>query len=320
MEELAAPMATLEGCKTTYFSTPSAISHPAYEIWNGERFTKHNKGVVVDVSDHARLKHGQLFNDGVWRCVCSVYDAIDLGWNLTTIEKLRIKTPDPELFENIYGCRFVDDTDSVFKLKDILACAVDTATAWKDFENDAPRPIGDLPCTAGYDPAGVGDNASFVIMTRPETVADKFRLVRAHEWKSIRAPTQCAIIEGECQTFNLEYIEIDSTGPGAFVGDFVESFFPRVERIRYSPEYKTRMVQKAQSVMAAKRFEYPDTDITLPLAFMTVHQAITPQGVITYASSRNEKVGHGDKAWAVMHGMMCEQLNPQSRIMSFETF
>lgn len=319
MEELAAPMATLEGCKTTYFSTPSAISHPAYEIWSGERYTKHHQQVEVDVTDHAGMKYGKLFADGIWRCVCSVYDAIDLGWNLITVEKLKIKTPDPTLFSNIYGCKFVDDTHSVFKLSDLLDCAVDV-TKWTDFDNNAPRPIGDKPCTGGYDPAGEGDNASFVILTRPESVEEKFRMLRKHVWKGMRAPSQCAAIERECETFNLEYIEIDSTGPGAFVGDFVESFFPRVERIRYSPEYKTRMVQKAQSVISGKRFEYPDTDITLPLAFMTVYQTTTDKGIITYASSRNNKVGHGDEAWATMHALMCEQLNPQQRTMTFSSF
>lgn len=319
MEELAAPMATLDGCKTTYFSTPSAISHPAYEIWSGERATRHNKKMTVDVSDHAGMKYGKLFEDGVWRCVCTVHDAIDLGYDLTSVEKLKIKTPDPQLFRNIYGCEFVDDSESVFQLAEILACAVDV-TKWVNFDPMADRPYGDLPCSGGYDPAGVGDNASFSILSRPADISDKFRLLRKHVWKGMRAPVQCNAIERECETFNLEHIEIDSTGPGNFVGDFVESFFPMVVRVTYSPEYKTRMVQKAQSVISMGRFEYPDTDTTLPLAFMTVYQTMTEQGVITYKSSHADQVGHGDEAWATMHAMMCEEYNPGRRTMGITSF
>lgn len=319
MEELAAPMATLEGCKTTYFSTPSAISHEAYEIWSGERFKRYKPDTDIDVSDHASMRYGRLFADGIWRCVCTVHDAIDMGWDKANIEHLRLKTPDPERFKNIYECKFVDDTNSVFKLSDLLNCAVNTLE-WDGYDANSPHPVGTTPCTSGYDPAGVGDNASFVVMTRPANSKEAFRLIKKSVWKGIRAPVQCGYIQADCDTFNIEYMEIDSTGPGFFVGDFVETFFPVVTRAQYSPEYKARLVQKAQSVIAQGRFQYCETDTNLALAFLTVHQATTDKGVITYASSHNEKVGHGDEAWATMHAMMCEPLFVSDRTITMETY
>jgi hypothetical protein len=116
-------------------------------------------------------------------------------------------------------------------------------------------------------------------------------------------------------------MEIDATGPGIFVGDFIAVDFPNVKRITYSPENKSRMVQKALSVISQKRFEYDENDKTLPLAFMTIYQKTTDKGVITYASNRTKLTGHSDEAWATMHAMMCEDFNPDSRRnFSFETF
>lgn len=309
MEAIAAPMATLSKFKKTYFSSPTAISHDAYEIWDGSRYTRHHPKIEIDVSDHKALVNGRLDADGIWRCVCTVHDAIALGWDQVDLEQLRLETPDPDLFKVVYECEFMDDSNSVFKLNDILACGVDVET-WTDYDSNAPYPIGNLPCSAGYDPAGKGDNASFVILTKPLSIEEKFRLVSKDVWKGLSAPYQTKAIARRSQQFNLEDIEIDNTGPGELVGDYIEEIHPNVRRITYSPVIKTRMVQKAQSVIQAGRFEYDENDDVLPLAFLTVYQTMSKTGVITYASSHHKSAGHGDEAWATMHAMMCEPFNP----------
>jgi uncharacterized protein YjcR len=312
MEDIASPMATLSKFKKTYFSSPTAKSHEAYEIWDGTRFTKHHKDVEIDVSDHANLVEGRKFDDGIWRCVCTVHDAIAMGWDLVDLEQLHREMPDPDLFAVTYECAFIDDADSIFKLDEILACGVDTAT-WTDFDPLDDRPFGLKPVTTGYDPAGISDNASFEILSKPASRYEKFRLLDGFSFKGIRAPAQCSRIERYNECYNIEYMEIDSTGPGIFVGDFVEEIFPQVNRITYNPEYKARMVQKAQSVIQAKRFEYDENDTELPLSFLTVYMKTTESGVITYGSRHSKDVGHGDKAWAIMHAMMCEKFNPDAR-------
>ena len=113
------------------------------------------------------MKLGKLCEDGVWRCVTSIYDAISMDWGKAKAKILRIKTPDKKLFENIYGCKFVNDADSEFSMQEILDCVVDVST-WKFYKSDGPHPVGNMPCSAGYDPAGEGDNATFAIMTMPE--------------------------------------------------------------------------------------------------------------------------------------------------------
>ena len=315
MEGIANPMATLKKFKKTYFSSPTAISHEAYEIWSGERFTQHNPDVSINVDvprkGDCELTLGRLDPDGIWRCALTIHDCIRMGWDQVDLDELKREMPDPELFAVTYEGQFVNDANSTFNLKKILACGVDTTTAWPDYRPDAARPIGNIECTAGYDPAGIGDNASFTTLTIPRDITEKFRLIVADDWRGIGASMQCDMIKDRAEQFNYGYCEIDATGPGLFLPDFVRPIISNVVEAKYSPMYKTLMVQKALSIIDAQRFEYDENDTMVPLAFLTVYQTATEeQGVITYKSRRHKGVGHGDRAWACMHAFMCEELNP----------
>ena len=312
MEEIAAPMATLTEFKKTYFSSPTAKSHPAYQIWDGSRYTKHHKDVKIDVSDHKSLIKGKKFDDGIWRSVCTIHDAIEMGWSRVNLDELKQETPDPVLFAITYECAFVDDSNSIFKLNEIMQCGVDTST-WEDFDKHDDKPLSNKPVTAGYDPAGIGDNASFQILSKPANIEEKFRLLDGFDFRGVRATEQCARIERFNKKYNIEYMEIDSTGPGIFVGDFVQEIYPRVNRITYNPIYKSRMVQKFQSLIQDQRFEYNENDSNLPLSFLTIYMKSTDGGDITYASRHSQEVAHGDRAWAIMHACMCEKFNPAKK-------
>lgn len=310
MEQLAKPMATQAQYCRTYISTPSTISHEAYPYWNGDWFNDNRKKsdrVEINVDDFASLKTGRLDPDGFWRLAYTVHDAVEWGFDLVDIEQLRLET-DPAMFPCIFECKFIDDRSSVFKLKEILACAVDPET-WTSFNKNSARPYGDLPVSGGYDPAGVGDNSSFVLLSKPLNSADKFRQLLSVNWHGMPVTQQGEQIKERMNDYRIENLFIDATGPGIFVGDYVEDFFPTLQKIQYSPEEKGRMVQKAQSVIKSNRFEYDQNNKDLPLAFMTVQQVVTGTGQITYTSTRNKRVGHGDEAWATMQAMMCEPLN-----------
>ena len=322
MERLAAPMATQKMYKRTYISTPSTVSHQAYEYWNGDKFNKNrsqNEQVDIDIDDIDALKKGRLDGDGFWRFAYTVHDAVEWGFDRVDIEQLRLET-DPAIFPCLFECKFIDDTSSVFNLKEILACATDTGK-WEFFDPNSERPYQSLPVSVGYDPAGVGDNASGVVLSKPRDKADKFRMLEKNNWRGQRVTVQGEKIKDILVRYNVEDMFVDCTGPGLFVGDLVEDIFPSFTKIQYSPEEKGRMVQKCQSVIKSKRFEYDENDKTLPLAFMTVYQKVTNGGVISYDSTRNNKVGHGDEAWATMQAMMCEPLHIESsRKFSVTTF
>lgn len=316
MENVAAPMATLSQFSKTYFSSPTAVSHDAYEKWSGEHYTKFHKHIRINVDvpkkGDCELTKGRLDEDGIWRNAITIHDAIRMGWDKVSLKQLKREMPDPVLFAVTFEGQFIDDKDSVFNLQKLLNCGVDIEESWRDFNPKADRPIGNLPCTAGYDPAGVGDNASFCTLTFPTNNEEKFRLLQKDVWHNMSAPAQCLRIEERTKQYRYDYAEVDATGPGLYIPDFIRPFIPNVRSIQYNTVYKTIMVQKALSVIDANRFEYDENDDNLPLAFMTIYQKATSDGRITYSSRRAKDVGHGDEAWACMHAMMCEPLNPDS--------
>jgi len=322
MESYASPMATQLMYKKTYISTPSTIGHQAYEYWNGDKYNKSRPAkdrIDIDIDDMKALKKGRLDADGFWRFAFTVRDAVAWGFDRVDIKQLRLET-DPAIFPCLFECKFIDDSSSVFSLKEILACGVDVES-WKDYDKNSDRPFGNAPVTSGYDPAGEGDNASFVILSKPATKKDKFRLFKKHNWRGISAPDQGINIQRELTRFNFTNMYLDNTGSGYYVGDYIADIFPYLERVNYTPELKGRMVQKGLSLIKSKRFEYDADDKDLPLAFMTIYQKVTQSGEITYASTRTKKSGHGDEAWACLQAFMCENLNVEStRKFSISTF
>ncbi len=316
MEAIAAPMATLKQYTKCYFSSPTAVSHPAYEIWSGERFKRHHPDIDIDVTvppqGNCELTNGRLDPDGIYRIAFTIHDCIRMGWDKVDLEQLKLEMPDPKLFAVTYEGQFIDDSNSVFKLEDILKCGVNTKEAWPDIDLNADKPAGNLPCTGGYDPAAIGDNASKVTMTFPRNIDEKFRLLQKRVWHGVSAPTQVEVIRQDAERFNYDYFEVDGTGPGLFIPDFLREFLVNIVVIQYNPVRVALMIQKGQSVILANRFEYDENDQTLPLAFLTIFMSGTENGIVKYQSRRSDKVGHGDEAWACLHAFMCEPLNPQS--------
>ncbi len=320
MEDVAGAMSTRGDLKTTFVSTPSSISHDAYEYWDGTRFNKHqsdDKKVHIGITtkeDFAQLRTGRLDPDGIWRMRFTIWDAWNMGLpkegkDGVRLEKLRIKYPDKNTFACLFECTFIDDTASVFSLPEILACAVERES-WKDIDFNSSRPFGMGEVTAGYEPAGTGDNSSYLMMTRPYSKQEKFRLLENNNWRGIPANDQCDLVSQSLQRYNVTYMEIDNTGPGNFLGDFVVNIFPDVVRRNYSVEGKTKLVLHGKKIIADKRFEY-DADMennrTLPLAFMSIKQKVTPHSnQITYYSTRTKKGGHGDAAWGALECFQCE--------------
>jgi hypothetical protein len=86
-------MATHEGLRRTYFSTPSTEEHEAYAFWTGDLFNKarpRGERVEIDVS-HKALKNGKLGGDGIWRQIVTIEDAVKLGFNLVKIETIKME-------------------------------------------------------------------------------------------------------------------------------------------------------------------------------------------------------------------------------------
>ncbi|MCA8589037.1 terminase ATPase subunit family protein [Escherichia coli] len=306
----AAGMASQKRWRQTYFSTPSSITHEAYKFWTGQLFNKgrpKSEQIRLDIS-HRALAAGRLCEDGQWRQIVTVEDAINQGYDLFDLEQLRLENS-PEEFANLFMCQFIDDTASVFPLSMLQGCMVDSWEVWDDYKPFALRPLGERSVWVGYDPALSGDSAGCVMVAPPVIEGGKFRVIEKHQWHGMDFAAQAENIRKITERYNVTYIGIDVTGVGHGVHQLVKQFFPAVQAFSYSPEVKQRLVLKTLDVVRKRRLEFDAGWTDLAQAFMAIRKTLTPSGrQVTFEASRSEEVSHADLAWACMHAIINEPL------------
>ncbi|PHV11337.1 terminase ATPase subunit family protein [Chitinimonas sp. BJB300] len=314
LRKVAGAMASHAKWRTTFFSTPSALSHEAYPFWSGKLFNKgrpKSEHITLDVS-HAALAGGRRCEDGQWRQIVTIQDATARGCNLFDIEQLKLENSADE-FAQLFMCEFIDDGQSVFPFAMLQRCMVDSWTEWHDFKPFAARPFGYRPVWVGYDPAHTGDSAGLVVIAPPLVAGGKFRVLAKYQFNGLDFAEQAAKIKQITETYNVTHIGIDTTGIGQGVFQLVKQFFPMVKPFNYSVDVKTRLVLKALDVISHGRFEFDAGWTDLAAAFMAIRKTITPSGrQATFEASRSEEVSHADLAWACMHALANEPLEGMS--------
>ncbi|WP_068634917.1 terminase ATPase subunit family protein [Thauera butanivorans] len=310
LRKVASGMAAQKRYRTTYFSTPSAQSHEAYPIWTGAAYNKGRpkaEHVHIDVS-HAALRAGRRCEDGIWRQIVTIEDALAGGCDLFDLDQLK-RENNPEEFAQLFMCQFIDDGNSVFNLSLLMRCMVDSWEVWDDWKPFATRPFGDRPVWLGYDPSDTGDAAALVVLAPPAVPGGKFRVLERIQFHGADFADQAEFIRKTCERYNVTFIGIDASGLGVGVYQLVKQFRPDAVGYSYSTELKTRMVLKALDVMSKGRLEWDSGHTDIAASFMAIKKTITPSGRhVTYQASRSEDVSHADIAWAVMHGLIHEPL------------
>ncbi len=311
LRKVASGMASQEHLRTTYFSTPSALTHGAYPFWSGELFNKGrenpNDRIELDIGHHALAK-GRVCEDGQWRQIVTIEDALAGGCNLFNIDTLK-RENSAEDFRNLFMCEFVDDQASVFPFAELQRCMVESAEEWQDFSPFATRPFGYRAVWIGYDPSHTGDSAGCAVVAPPLVDGGKFRVLERHQWKGMDFAAQAKSIEELTKRYCVEYIGVDATGIGQGVFQLVRQFFPAAMEIRYSPETKTKMVLKAKDTITSGRLEYDTNHKDITSSFMAIRKTMTASGSrSTYEASRSEEASHADVAWAIMHALLNEPL------------
>ncbi|WP_375592345.1 terminase ATPase subunit family protein [Chitiniphilus eburneus] len=312
LRKVASGMASQKRWRSTYFSTPSALSHEAYPFWSGALF---NRGrakadrVQFDVT-HEALAAGRHCEDGQWRQIVTILDALAGGCDLFDLDQLRLEYS-PEELAQLFMCQFIDDGASVFPLSLLQRCMVDSLQVWDDYKPFALRPLGNREVWIGYDPNnGGGDSAAMVVIAPPAVPGGKFRLIERMQFRNkLDYEGQAAQIKAACGRYNVTFVGIDTTGAGQGVYQIVRQFFPTVTGYHYSLELKTRMVLKALNVIHNGRLEFDAGWTDLAASFMAIKQVSTPSGrQMTYQAGRAEDINHADLAWATMHALAHEPL------------
>lgn len=314
LRKVASGMSSQKRWRQTYFSTPSAMSHEAYPFWTG---TLYNRGrakadrINLEVS-HAALRAGRRCEDGQWRQIVTIEDALERGCDLFDLEQLR-REYSPDEFEQLFMCQFMDDGGSVFPFAVLQRCMIDSWVLWDDWKPFATRPIGNRPVWIGYDPSHTGDSAALVVIAPPGAPGGKFRILERHQFKGADFAAQAEFIRKTCDRYNVTFLGIDTSGLGVGVYQLVKQFRPDAVAFTYSVELKTRMVLKAQDVISNGRLEWDAGSNDIAASFMAIKKVMTPSGrQATYQASRSEDLNHADLAWATMHALYNEPLEGQT--------
>lgn len=312
MKKLASAMASQARYRQTYFSTPSSLMHEAYPFWSGSLFNrgrKKSEHIKLDI-DHAALKAGRSCEDGQWRQIVTLLDALAGGCTLFDIDRLRMEYS-PEEFEQLFMCQFIDDGASIFPLSMMQSCMVDSWEVWTDYKPFAARPMGDRQVWVGYDPNNMGgDSAALVVIAPPLVPGGKFRVIERHQLRNkLDYEAQAAVIKKITERYWVTYIGIDVTGAGQGVYQIVKQFFPAVQGHSYSVEYKTQLVLKALNVIQNGRLEFDAGWTDYAASFMAIKKTTTASGrQVTFAAGRAEDTSHADLAWATCNALIHEPL------------
>jgi uncharacterized protein YjcR len=320
LNKVASAMASHKKWRKTYFSTPSAKSHDAYPFWSGDLFNERNKAAGRKLAEFPSKdemrRAGVSCIDGQWRRVITIEDAQKEGCDLFDIDQLKLEYGEGE-FDQLFMACFIDDSASVFRLSQLEHCMVESS-GWRDVDYSATPPYAG-PVWIGYDPARHGDGAAIIVIAPPTTVMGRFRIVEKLILRGVPWPQQARVIEELAKTYRVDYIGIDRTGPGDGVFESVQLFFPQVTGIYYTLEEKVKLVLKAQQIINDRRLQFDAGHSDITAGFMQIKRAVTPvSGKITYVSDRNDKTGHADAAWAVMHALINEGLMEPDRRQQVE--
>ena len=312
LNKVASGMALHKKWRKTYFSTPSSITHEAFEFWSGADWNKRRaKAERQDIDTSWKgLQAGATGADRRWRQIVTIADAERGGCDLFDIEELRLEYS-PDQFANLLMCEFIDDTLSVFPLAMLQTCLVDSWEEWRDdFKPLAGRPFGDRPVWIGYDPTDTGDSAGLIVAAPPATPGKgEFRLLERKQFRGMDFAAQAAAIREMTQRYNVAYVGIDVTGLGRAVYQLVVQFYPTARAINYGLEIKTLMVLKALDTVRRGRLKFDASWTDLQQSFLAIRKELTGSGrSVTYAAGRTEDTGHADLAWAAMHVLINEPL------------
>ncbi|QUT01943.1 MULTISPECIES: terminase ATPase subunit family protein [Proteus] len=313
LRKVTSGMAIQKQWRQTYFSTPSTMSHEAYPFWSGKLYNRGRKKedrVDIDIS-HEALVNGRLCEDGQWRQIVNIEDALRGGCDLFDLEQLK-KEYSPDEYNNLLMCHFMDDIESLFNFNMMQNCMVDSWEVWDDIQPLALRPYGYDPVWVGYDPSKGsenGDSAGCVVIAPPKVPGGKFRILERHQWRGMDFRAQADAIKKITERFYVEYMGIDTTGLGHGVYQNVIQFFPAAREFIYNPNVKNALVIKAYDVISHGRLEFDAQCVDIIQSFTSIRRTTTGSGNRpTYEASRSEESGHADLAWATMHALFNEPL------------
>lgn len=304
LKKVASAIASHRHLRKTYFSTPSTKSHDGFHFWSGGQYNEvaEKRALpTLDLPKDTHLRKGWLGPDKTYRKIITIKDALKGGCDFLDIKQLELEYA-PDDFAQLFMCEFIDESQAVFSLDDLLGCAVDDYRII-GFDSKKPRPFGFQPVWIGYDPSRTRDSSVISVVAPPKDLQKgKFRVLELITLHNMPWQKQAQRIKHLTEQYTVEHISIDRTGSGFGVYEDVQKFFPKTQGLHYNPEIKTKLVLNAQTYISENRIEWSSEHRVIAQSFLMIKKIATDAG-ISYKASRDTKTGHADAAWSIMHAL-----------------
>lgn len=284
VERAARGIATHSKWTKTYFSAPSFATHPAYKHWMPEKKEDFKLGAV---------------SKGIFRKKIDIFECMDQGLNtLINLDEIKEECTEDE-FDQLYGCNFVDDTDSVFKWADIERCMVDPDTwDWDEFYIQETW--------SGTDPALTKDDCAWVHTAPPTDNHAAYITFNTKTWKQTHSEAIVADTADETKNYNLTQWAYDKNGLGHAFETPIKKVFPRVTDLWYSEGLKAELVGKARDIINKNMWQFSNKNTALANAMARIKKKTNPTGTgVTFYSDRTKGAGgdHADLGWAFLNSI-----------------
>lgn len=207
--------------------------------------------------------------------------------------QIRNALADDELFQQEFGCAFLDESSALLTYEQISR--VEDPTLDKAFDLDALAACtGDLYC--GVD---IGRHRDLTVLWVVESLADGTLITRAvRETQGERFREQWAALRGLLEVRRVRRCCIDAGGIGMALAEAaIEAFGEsRVEAVTFTASMKDELASRLRLRVEEGSIRIP-VDPAIRNDWHSVRRSITSAGPARYEASRSAG-GHADRFWA----------------------
>lgn len=215
----------------------------------------------------------------------TIYDAINNGLNID-VSEIR-NSIDDDTFRQEYMCEFVDESTAYFPY-DLLVTAIDDYNIPSETET-----------FIGIDIGRHNDNTVIATISK---IGNIYFLKNLEVLKDKNFDEQFKIINQIIYDNDPIKIYIDKTGIGMQLSEELEKNFIQAEGITFTNNIINELITNAKKLFETRKFKIFD-DKKLISDFHSITKEISKSNKISYRTERTAE-GHGDRAWAVMLGLL----------------
>ena len=269
----------------------AALTPRDREFWRGVLpFT--TRGLKVSVTSTPMGDRGKFYefctkDTGVWsRHTVTIDDAIRAGMKVD-IDALKAALDDPDAVAQEFYCEFLSDAESYFP-SDMLRQV--------QYDLDAFPHHG--PCYLGIDIGRKKDLTSVNVMRESDGIhyhapAEVLR-------KAAYDAQESCIIETMGQ-YDIRRGLIDATGIGSQLAERMALKFPGVlEGVDFTAKLKHDLCTTMRRRLEQGTSKLPMIDQDLIRSLHSIRKNVSDSGNVLFDSSRQEGLGHADRAWGAM--------------------